>query len=175
MLESDHAEAEASTLSYALKWCAVPDMLALARQLIAETGRASLATLAPENWPYVSLILVAGDKGGLPLMLLSDLAEHCKNLSRDPRAALLFDGTAGLAEPLSGPRVTLMGTVEPAEEAGALDRYLGVHPEAASWSSMSDFQLYRLKPARAHLVAGFGRIAWIEAAELFMRRDRGLP
>ncbi len=144
-------------------------MLASARRLIAETGRASLATSALESWPYVSLVLVAPDRDGSPLMLLSDLAEHSKNLSRDPRASLLFDGTVGMAEPLAGPRITLMGRVAPAPESDALDRYLAVHPGAASWSGMSDFHLYRLVPARAHLVAGFGRIAWIEAVELFAR------
>jgi heme iron utilization protein len=138
----------------------------LARKLIAEPGRAVLATLAPSGAPYASLVLVAPDEAGKPLLLLSDLAEHTKNLKRDPRVSLLFDGTAGLGEPLSGPRVTLMGTIETAS-ATALAHYLKRQPGAASWAEMSDFHIYRLEPQRAHLVAGFGRIAWLEAQELF--------
>jgi len=142
------------------------EMLATARDLAAG-DRAALATLDWAGWPYVSLVLVAQDKPGLPLLLLSDLAEHTKNIRREARASLLFDGTAGMAEPLSGPRLTLMGLVEFAGEEEALTRYIGRHPGAATWAAMRDFRLYRLVPVRGHLVAGFGRIAWIEAHALF--------
>ena len=103
----------------------------------------------------------------MPLLLLSDLAEHTKNIKRDGRASLLYDGTEGMAEPLSGPRLTVMGAVEPAPEPADRDRYLARQPGAAAWAALPDFRLYRLRPARAHLVAGFGRIAWIDAAILF--------
>jgi hypothetical protein len=138
-----------------------------ARRLIAEANRAVLATRLPDEWPYASLVLVAPDGTGLPLLLLSDLAEHTKNLKREPRASLLFDGTAGMAQPLEGARLTLLGRIERAEEPAALASYVAKHPDAANWARMSDFHLYRLRPARAHLVAGFGRIAWIDAAEIF--------
>ncbi len=101
------------------------------------------------------------------MLLLSDLAEHTKNSARDTRASLLFDGTEGAPDPLAGPRLTLMGQIEPAPEPAALTRYGARHPAAAAWAQMRDFRLYRLVPSRAHLVAGFGRIAWIEAAALF--------
>ena len=146
----------------------VPDAnLAAARALLAG-DRAALATLDAQVWPYVSLVLVAQDEGGLPLLLLSDLAEHTKNIRADGRASLLFDGTAGMAEPLAGPRLTLMGRIEPAPEPAALARYIARHPSAEAWAGMRDFRLYRLAPTRGHLVAGFGRIAWIEAAALFL-------
>jgi heme iron utilization protein len=101
------------------------------------------------------------------LLLLSDLAEHTKNIARDSRASLLFDGTLGMADPLAGPRLTLMGRIEAAPKADALARYVARHPGAAAWARMRDFRLYRLAPTRGHLVAGFGRIAWIDAAALF--------
>jgi len=138
-----------------------------ARELVAQAGRAVLATLLDQNWPYASLVLVAPDEAGLPLLLLSDLAEHSKNLKRDPRASLLFDGTAGMAQPLEGARLTLLGRIELAEEPNALARYVAKHADAEAWAQMRDFHLYRLRPIRAHLVAGFGRIAWLDAAELF--------
>ena len=141
--------------------------LSLARRLIAEASRAVLATRLPDEWPYASLVLVAADDAGLPLLLLSDLAEHSRNLRLEPRASLLFDGTAGMAQPLEGARLTLLGRIERADEPAALARFVARHPDAANWARMSDFRLYRLRPARAHLVAGFGRIAWIEAAEIF--------
>ena len=60
-----------------------------------------------------------------------------------------------------------LGEIEPAPERELLDRLVARHPAAAAWAEMRDFHLYRLAPTRAHLVAGFGRIAWIEAADLF--------
>jgi len=128
------------------------------------------ATLA-DGWPFGSVVLVARDDRGWPLLLLSDLAEHTRNLRRSPRASLLFDGTADFAEPLAGPRLTLLGEVTEAPEAAGLQRYVARHPAAALWAGMADFRLYRLAPARAYLVAGFGRIVWIEVRELFSFSD----
>lgn len=142
------------------------DNIGIARRVI-EGDRAALATLDSEGWPFVSLVLVATDTDGLPLLLLSDLAEHTKNIAADSRASLLFDGTLGMADPLAGPRLTLMGRIEAAPQADALARYLARHPGAAAWARLRDFRLYRLVPTRGHLVAGFGRIAWIDAAALF--------
>jgi heme iron utilization protein len=142
------------------------EILADARALAAR-DRGALATLDRQGWPYVSLVLVAQDERGLPLLLLSDLAEHTKNIRHDSRVSLLFDGTAGLMEPLAGPRFTVMGRIEPAPEPAALKRYLERHPSAQSWAAMRDFQLYRLRPTGGHLVAGFGRIAWLHASTLW--------
>jgi len=141
-----------------------------ARRLMRTIDRATLAS-SREGWPYASLVLVARDASGAPLLLLSDLAEHTRNLKAEPRASLLFDGTAGLAEPLTGPRVTVLGEVERADDPILLEAFVARHASAAAWTRMGDFHLYRLSPSRAHLVAGFGRIAWIEAAELMGHPD----
>jgi len=136
-----------------------------ARNLIRACERATLATSLASgggDWPYASLVLVATDHDASPLLLISDLAEHTKNLKRNPRASLLFDGTIGLADPLTGARVTVLGEVKPVDDERALDRYVARHPSAAAYRNFGDFRCYRLSPARAHLVAGFGRIHWVE-------------
>jgi heme iron utilization protein len=129
---------------------------------------ASLAALATNlaGWPYASLVLVACDADLSPLLLISDLAEHTKNLRREKRASLLFDATAGLADPLAGARVTILGPAAPDPDRRLLDRFLARHPSAASYAGFGDFNLWRLVPERAHLVAGFGRIHWIEGETL---------
>lgn len=134
---------------------------ARARRLLRSLDRATLAT-SREGWPYASLVLAAVDQAARPLLLLSNLAEHTKNLKRDRRASLLFDGTAGLDDPLTGARVTLLGEVAPVEDPALLARYRRRHPSAAAYAGFADFHLYRLEPSRAHLVAGFGRIDWVE-------------
>lgn len=133
-----------------------PSPAADARRLMRAAGRASLAT-AQQGWPYAALTPVALAQDGSPLLLLSNLAEHTKNLRRDPRASLLFDGTAGREDPLTGPRVSLLGEVAEAADPPLLARFLRRHPSAERYAGFSDFRLYRMKMSRAHLVAGFGR------------------
>jgi putative heme iron utilization protein len=136
-----------------------------ARALVRAADRAVLAT-SLQGWPYASLVLVAVDDDGAPLLLLSDLAEHAKNLRAEPRCSLLFDGTAGLRDALAGLRVTVLGEARPIEDPRLRARYVARQPSAALYAGFGDFRLYRMTIARAHVVAGFGRIHWIEAAAL---------
>jgi len=136
-----------------------------ARLLMASAKTATLAT-SRSGWPFASLVLTAFDPMGAPLLLLSDLAEHAKNIKAEPRVSLLFDGTTGLDDPLTGPRVTLMGEAKGVDREDLLARFIARHPTASAYAQFRDFRLYRVAPVRAHLVAGFGRIHWIEAAEL---------
>src|SRR5207245_5935335 len=101
----------------------------LARRLIRATDKASLATLL-DGAPYASLVLVAVDHDASPILLLSALAEHTRNLAADNRVALLFDGSAGLDEPLSGPRVTVLGRAEATDQPRLTQRFLARHPSA---------------------------------------------
>jgi putative heme iron utilization protein len=138
---------------------------AAARLLMRSHDRASLGT-SLAGAPYASLVLAATAADGAPLLLISDLAQHTANIAGDPRVALLFDGTGGFDEPLTGPRVTILGRAERSADAQLRVRYLARHPSAAHYSGFADFHLYRVVVERAHLVAGFGRIDWIAAGDL---------
>src|ERR1700730_4572740 len=140
---------------------------ATARRLMRTLDRATLAT-SQDGWPYASLVLAAVDHDASPLLLLSDLAEHSKNLKRDSRASLLFDGTAGRDDPLTGPRVTVPGEMKPVADPRLMARFTARHPSAAGYAGFADFHLYRLDIARAHLVAGFVRIHAIAADALLL-------
>ena len=86
-------------------------------------SQCSLATSLPGDaagWPYASLVLVAVDHDLTPILLLSDLAEHTRAIQADGRVSLLFDGTAGLDQPLTGPRVTVVGRVRVTVGRGVL-------------------------------------------------------
>jgi heme iron utilization protein len=140
------------------------------RELMAGAARAYLGSLArrgSETFPFVSLVLPALDGAGRPLLLLSDLSDHARNLQADPRASLLYDGTFGLKEPLTGPRVTLIGSVAPAESAENRRAYLARQPSAETYAGFGDFRLYRFDPAEALFVAGFGRIHRLGPDDLF--------
>jgi hypothetical protein len=143
-----------------------PSSAQIARTLMAEQGSIALGTLTAEGHPYVSLVLTAPDANGAPLMLLSDLAQHSRNLAADGRVSLLFDGTAGSADPLDGARLTVLGTARRHADPAARARYVARHPSAARYAGFGDFHLYRVAIDRAQLVAGFGRIEWLPAADL---------
>lgn len=142
-----------------------------ARALIDGATRAYLGSLAERPggaggspgdgkgvFPFVSLVLPGRDPDGRPLLLLSDLSDHAKNLKRDPHASLLYDGTADLIEPLIGARVTLIGRVVPADTPENRALYLAAQPSAQGYAGFGDFHLYRFEIQEALLVAGFGRI-----------------
>lgn len=141
-----------------------------ARRVIREALRASLGTRLRDGdgAPYVSLVLVATDHDGAPLLLLSDLADHTRNLGQDDRASLLLDGTGEREDPLAGERVTLQGRLRRSEEPRHRARYLARHPSAAMYADFGDFAFYRMEVERAHLVAGFGRIHWLEGGDVLI-------
>jgi putative heme iron utilization protein len=143
---------------------------AAARRLIRGRDHAALGTSLAGR-PFVSLVATACDSDATPLLLLSDLAQHTKNLIADASVSLLFEDVAGHADPLAGPRLTLLGRAERCDDPRAAARFAARHPTSASYSGFADFHLYRVVVGRGHLVAGFGRIAWIEAAELRFAGD----
>ncbi|WP_425069978.1 HugZ family protein [Reyranella sp.] len=139
------------------------------RTLLRALDRASLATNLPgepAGWPYASLVLVAVDHDLSPILLLSDMAEHTRAIKADGRVSLLFDGTVGLDQPLTGPRATVLGRAVRTADQRLKTRFLTRHPDAALYSGFKDFAFYRVAVERAHLVGGFGKIRWIDAAEL---------
>ncbi len=137
-----------------------------ARLLVRACNRVTLATrMADGGQVYASLAAVATDVDGGPLLLFSQLSDHTKNLQADPQVSLLFDGTAGFANPQEGPRATLMGRVtRPAEAdlARVRRRYLAAHPGAVLYAGFADFAFFQVAVERIHWVGGFGRAAWVE-------------
>lgn len=142
------------------------DPISVIRRTVRGARTASLGTVdrraeGPPGAPFVSLVQVATSSDGSPTLLLSTLAEHTQNALVDPRASMLFDGTQGLPRPLTGPRVTLQGTLIETTDQPVRDRYLAKHPEASEYVGFLDFSFYVLEPVNVHLVAGFGAIHWL--------------
>jgi heme iron utilization protein len=133
----------------------------LARSLLRRSRQGALATLmAGSGDPYCSLVNVASHPDGSPILLISRLALHTRNILGDPRVSLMLDERAG-GDPLEGARIMLAGRAEEAGgEAVALlrRRYLSAHPSADAFVDFGDFSFFRIVPTGTHLVAGFGRI-----------------
>jgi putative heme iron utilization protein len=146
------------------------DAARVAKSLLRRSRQGALATLmAGSGDPYGSLVNVASHADGSPILLISRLALHTRNILADSRVSLMLDERAE-GDPLEGSRIMLAGR---AEEAGADElpvlrrRYLNAHPSAETFAGFKDFSFFRIRPSGAHLVAGFGRIVDLKP-ELFL-------
>ncbi len=144
---------------------------ALARELLRRRRVAVLATVSVRHpgHPVTSLAPYALSADGEPLLLLSALAQHTRNVEADPRASLfVHDPAAAEADPRTALRLTLVGSVRrttPAEEPDAKARYLACHPEARGLLNL-DFTLYVLAVEEAQVVGGFAVAGWIPGDEI---------
>jgi heme iron utilization protein len=137
------------------------DAARLARSLLRRSRQGALATLMPGSGdPYCSLVNVASHPDGSPILLISRLALHTRNLLGDARASLMLDERAE-GDPLEGSRIMLSGRAEQAsgdDVAILRRRYLNAHPSSEAFVNFKDFSFFKIRPTGAHLVAGFGRI-----------------
>jgi heme iron utilization protein len=139
----------------------------LARSLLRRSRQGALATLmAGSGDPYCSLVNVASHPDGTPILLISRLALHTRNILGDARVSLMLDERAA-GDPLEGARIMLAGLAEPAgeDEQVVRRRYLNAHPSAEAFVEFKDFSFFRIRPSGAHLVAGFGRIVDLKPAQ----------
>jgi putative heme iron utilization protein len=142
------------------------DPKAAAKKLMREARSGALATLmAGTGDPYCSLVNVATAADGAPLLLISRLALHTKNILADRRVSLMLDERKE-GDPLQAARVTLTGAAVETENANARRRYLAYQPEAEMFAGFGDFSFYEIKLKGAHLVAGFGRIVDLAPSDL---------
>jgi putative heme iron utilization protein len=147
----------------------MPNMLPRLRVLIDllhGCADAALAThsVALAGYPFASALPFATDERHRPVFLLSRLAEHTQNLAVDARASLLVHGTVEDGEM---PRATLLGQVRPFEpEMSLIERYQRYQPAAQKFLQLGDFRFYRLEPAQARIIGGFGQAAWLDGERL---------
>ncbi len=137
------------------------DPQALARGLLRRRRQGALATLMAQGGaPYCSLVNVASDVDGAPILLISRLAVHTRNILADPRVSLMLDERV-TGDPLEGARIMVAGeALEATGDAaqGLRRRYLNAHPDAEAFAGFPDFGFFRVRIDGVHLVAGFGRI-----------------
>lgn len=137
------------------------DPARVTRSLLRRSRQGALATLMPGSGaPYCALVNVASHPDGSPILLISRLAQHTRNLLGDPRVSLMLDERAP-GDPLEGARIMLGGIAEQSQGddiALLRQRYLAAHPSAQVFVDFTDFSFFRIRPGSLHLVAGFGRI-----------------
>ena len=142
-----------------------------AKKLLREGRTGALATLMPGSGdPYCSLVNLATAADGSPLLLISKLAVHTRNILADPRCSLMIDERKA-GDPLEGGRMMLMGTAVKTDDKGVRRRYLERQPDAEPFAGFADFAFYQVLLKGAHLVAGFGRIVDLKPEDVLTQVD----
>jgi len=143
----------------------------VARELLRATRAGTLATIDRNTGhPFASLVNVATDTDGAPLILVSRLATHTANLEVDRRASLLL-ASSGKGDPLAHPRLTVLGAFvriahDDAIEPHLRQRFLARHPKSELYAGFADFSFWRLETVSAHLNGGFARAADLKASDV---------
>src|SRR5260370_21143715 len=124
------------------------DAARLTRSLLRRSRQGALATLmAGSGDPYCSLVNVASHADGSPILLISRLAVHTKNILADPRVSLMLDERAA-GEPLEGARIMLAGRAEEArtdELENLPPPHLNAHPSPETVSNFMDFSFFLIR------------------------------
>ncbi len=138
------------------------DGKAEAKQLLRSVRAGALATLTPAGFPFSSLVNVATDPSGAPILLMSQLSAHTKHLDAEPRASILLART-GKGDPLAHPRLTVVGRMakctDDAKREALKARFLARHPKSALYADFGDFAFWRMEVESAHLNGGFAKAA----------------
>lgn len=119
------------------------------------------------GWPFGSVVPYVLDSHGDPLVFLSDIAEHTRNVRRDGRASLFVADPAAAARPQAGARVTLLvrAAQPPTDELAAAEAcYFAAFPGAVAMREAHGFHVYRLEVDQVRWIAGFGSMGWIDRA-----------
>lgn len=137
-----------------------------ARELLLSAYQGVLSTHSQDmpGYPFGSVAPYCLEASGQPLLLISELAQHTKNLRADPRCSFIV--IAEGADIQAGARLTLVGECQPlpADEVdAAAERYYRYFPESRDFHKTHDFHFFRLSAVRCRFIGGFGRIHWLEA------------
>lgn len=141
-----------------------------ARRFVRAQHSGVLSTISQRvaGFPFGSVAPFVTDHYGCPVILISTLAEHTKNLDADPRCSLIVQPYSPDMQVMG--RVTVIGQATRLENKDALGpRYLRFHPQAEAYFAMHDFSFYRIEPVRVRWIGGFGRIHWVEPVDYLLK------
>ena len=140
-----------------------------ARKFLRSTRSGILSTHSTrhEGYPFGSVAPFVLDHHCQPIILISNIAEHTKNIAANPKVSLLV--FAGAEDLQANARLTLLGEAVKIykDDADLRARYLRYLPQAASYFDMHDFSFYRIHIHQARYIGGFGKMSWLSEADLF--------
>ena len=165
------------------------------RQLIRSATKGFLSTeLDPKNFKniktsmggcfsYSTFTLTAFDYDLSPIILISDLSEHTKNILENNSSSLMLceerklynyfpkfnNNYSSYEDPMSRPRVTLIGKFKKTKNKNHKLRFLNRHPASNLYANFNDMNFYKMEVKSAHLIGGFAHVKWFSGKELLLR------
>ena len=148
------------------------NLAAEARQFLRSTRSGVLSSFSAKfsGYPFGSVMPFVLDHNCQPIVLISSIAEHTKNIIANPKVSLLVFQSNNLksAEDLhANGRLTLIGEAVQIDkdDADLMARYCRYFPESTGYLAMHDFQFYRINIHQARYIAGFGKMGWLAGDE----------
>lgn len=135
------------------------------------SGALATALASDGGRPFCSLVTLACDCDGSPILLLSTLSDHTRNLDTNPLASLLLEDAGRRANPQTGPRLTLLGRIRPDPDPRLRRRFLARHPGASMYVGFTDFRVFRMHIDGSHWVGGFAKARRLEASALLAEAE----
>jgi putative heme iron utilization protein len=144
-----------------------------ARRLFLQESFGILSTLSLDvpGYPFGSVVPYCADGTGRPVIYISHIAQHTKNIKADPRVSLtIVESHSGDDEVQSRGRLTLIGDAAPVQqgERRTAERYFRHVPESRQYDQTHDFAFYRIDLVRLRFIGGFGQIHWVEPREFLI-------
>jgi putative heme iron utilization protein len=141
-----------------------------ARKFLRSTHSGILSTHSAryDGYPFGSVAPFVIDHHCQPVILISNIAEHTKNIALNPKVSLLVFATGDDLQ--ANARLTLLGEavkIFKDEDADLRMRYLRYLPQADSYFDMHDFAFYRIHIHQARYIGGFGKMSWLSDVDLF--------
>ncbi len=142
-----------------------------ARKLLVSEYQSVLSTLSVDvpGYPFGSVVPYCLTRQGLPLILISNIAQHTKNILADSRVSLIVS-TRHAADQQASARLTIVGDAQAVEqELGDVAwRYYSFFPQARDYHKTHGFDFFVIKPSKFRFIGGFGDIGWIEQDRLLL-------
>lgn len=132
-------------------------------KLVEKSKTAALGSMQ-KDMPFISLVPYAIDKKGNPIIYVSSLAVHTKNLQKSPNCSLMVS-RENKEDVFNSQRLTFLGRMEkvPEKEIEEVKKaYLEKYPDQEYLLELEDFAFYRMTITKIYYVGGFGDINWIE-------------
>lgn len=138
-----------------------------ARHLFAGTFYGVLSTHSVEHsgYPFGSVVPYVPDRNGNPLMLLSHLSQHTRNLDADGRCSLTVM-EPGEGDVQTRARLSALGDVSAADPSEEMQRYFAYLPQTRVYYEQLGFRFYRFRPRRFHWNGGFATARWFDASRI---------
>jgi len=144
-----------------------------ARRLFLQQSFGVLSTISVDvpGYPFGSITPYCTDRQCRPIIYISLIAQHTRNILADPRVSLtVFDMNGDSDDVQARGRVTYIANTLPMadDDEDPRERYFRYFPSSRQYAGTHDFQFFRLEPVRIRFIGGFGQIYWIDPSEFMM-------